>query len=594
MQSQFPAYKEQYNKTLAKVQGFSDPSAVQSHAAFFGNALAFTRKQWYIKTKKTGCRIALYWIRDLRMSLRSISFFSLYLTLGLVTLNHSADLPARSLAAIQPDEMRSHLSFLASDSLRGRNTPSAGLDTAAVYIARFFRENGLSPVNGSYFQEIALNRIFLGDTNSCRITGSDGAGRDYRIKKEFMPFEMTADKSCSGEIVFAGYGISTPELGYDDYAGIDVKGKIVLVLKRGPRQNDPASPFFLHKDVSFTRTNEKIETAIEHGAAGILLVTDPLHNRMLTPRGFPWPNLYKGFPPDAVPVTLGKTEGLKIPAIQVGEEAIIQLFGSVDALKAEQAAIDSGMTPHSRPLAGSRAEIRTSTRQQIQHSRNVVGLIPGSDRRLKEEVVIVGGHYDHVGYAQKTPAGQDSIFNGADDNASGAVGVLTVAKALAAAEKKPRRSILCIAFTGEEKGLYGSTHYTAEPLIPLEKTAAMLNMDMISRNHLDSLSVTGIRSSQELRKAVLKANKKTGFQLDFSSDKYLRGGSDHAPFVRKEIPVLFFFSGMHADYHKVSDEVEKCNVYKMARVAELCSRVAWQIANDKQKPVFVAPAMPVK
>jgi len=506
----------------------------------------------------------------------------------------ASDFPARSLAAIQPDIMRQQLLFLASDSLLGRNTPSPGLDTAAAFIARAFQSSGLQPFQGSYFQEIDLHQIFLGDSNSCRITGRHGLSRDYLIKKEYMPFEMTANKLCHGEIVFAGYGLATPELGYDDYAGLDVAGKIVLVLKRGPRQNDPASPFFIHKDVSFTRTEEKIKTAIEHGAAGILLVTDPLHNRMLTPRGFPWPSLFPGFPADAVPVTLGKTESDKIPAIQVGEEAIIQLFGSVAALRAEQAAIDSAMMPHSHPLVGCRADIRTSTRHLVQHARNVVGLIPGSDKRLKDEVVIIGAHYDHTGYTHHGPASQDSIYNGADDNASGTVGVLAAARALAMAEKKPKRSILCMAFAGEEKGLFGSTHYVAEPLWPLDKTAVMLNMDMISRNRLDSLSITGSRTSLELQKDLIKANRKTGFLLDVSSDNYLRGGSDHAPFVRKGIPVLFFNSGMHPDYHKVSDAADKCNVYKMARVAELCSRVAWQVANDKQKPVFIPPVKPVK
>ena len=513
---------------------------------------------------------------------------------GILSFSNSADLPSRAVAAVQPQEMWQQLSFLASDSLHGRTTPSAGLDTAAAYIARHFAENGLSPVNGSYFQEVTLHKIFLGDSNYCHITGMDGAEKDYSIKKEFMPFEMTANQRCDGQVVFAGYGISAPELGYDDYAGLDVKDKIVFVLKRGPRQTDPASPFYIHKDVSFTRVNEEIETAIEHGAAGILLVTDPLHNRLLTPRGFPWPSLYKGFPPEAVPVTLGKREKTKIPAIQVGKEAVEQLFGSIQALKAEQAAIDSTFSPRSRLLAGCRAEILTSTRHTMQLTRNVVGLIPGRDEKLKDEIVVVGAHYDHIGSMDNAPADKDSIFNGADDNASGTVGVMAVAKALATANMKPKRSILCIAFTGEEKGLYGSTHYVDEPLFPLEKTAAMLNMDMISRNHPDSLSITGSRSSRELNKALLKANKKTGFILDFSSDKYLRGGSDHAPFARKGIPVLFFFSGMHPDYHKVSDEAVKSNIFKMARVAELCGRVAWQIANDNKKPVFVPPVKPVR
>ena len=520
--------------------------------------------------------------------------FLLVLALGALSTGAAGDLPSRAVASIRAEEMRVQLDFLAADKLLGRNTPGAGLDTAAAFIARTFQMCGLTPVDGSYFHEFSLHKIFLGDTNSCRITGIDGQLRDYLIKKEFMPFEMTADKNCSGEILFAGYGITDPESGYDDYAHIDARGKIVFVLKRGPRQNDPASPFWIHKEVSLTRVDEKIRNAIAHGAAGILLATDPLHNRLLMPRGFPWPNLYKGFPPDAVPVTVGGMEAEKTPAIQVGEEAMVQLFGSIDALRAEQAAIDSAMAPHSRILAGCRADIRTSTRHSVQHACNVVGLLEGRDPRLKEEVVIIGAHYDHVGCSKSGTAGQDSIYNGADDNASGTVGVLAAARALTAAGKRPGRSILFITFAGEEKGLFGSNQYVKEPLFPLPATAAMLNMDMIGRNHPDSLTITGHLSSHELEKALHKANSRIGFLLDLSREGAMRGSSDHAPFARKQIPVLFFHSGLHADYHKVSDESDKCDITKMARVAELCSRVAWLIADREEKPLFTPPAKPVK
>ncbi len=520
--------------------------------------------------------------------------FLLFLSLGFLSSTAAGDLPAKAAAAIRAEEIRAQLDFLAADALLGRNTPGPGLDTAAAFIARSFQASGLAPVNGSYFQEFGLHRIFLGDTNTCRITGIDGQEREYRIKKEFMPYEMTANKSCSGEIVFAGYGITDPESGYDDYAGIEVKDKIVLVLKRGPRQNDPASPFFMHKDVRPSRIDEKIKNAIAHGAAGILLVTDPLHNRILTPRGFPWPSLYKGFPPEAVPVTLGGMEDEKIPAIQVGEEAMVQLFGSVAALRGEQAAIDSAMAPRSRVLAGCRTEIRTSTHHTVQQTRNVAGLLEGRDPRLKQEVVIIGAHYDHLGCTEKSAAGQDSIYNGADDNASGTVGVLAAARAFASAGKRPRRSVLFIAFAGEEKGLFGSTHYVKEPLIPLDVTAAMLNMDMIGRNHPDSLTITGHGSSRELEKALHRANGKCRFMLEMGKEGAMRGSSDHAPFARKQIPVLFFHSGMHADYHKVSDEADKCDAGKMARVTELCSRVAWLIADQKEKPLFIPPVKPAK
>lgn len=520
------------------------------------------------------------------MTSRPASFLACLCIFGF--LNFGGDAPPKSsLKAIDPLEIEQHLRFLAADSMLGRNTPSPELAEAAEYIAGYFASLGIKPVGDNYLQTFALNQIFLGDSNACQIIAADGIKKDYVIKKEFMPYEMTANKRMAGEIVFAGYGISAPELNYDDYKDVDVQGKIVFVLKRGPRQKDPASPFYAQKDVSFNRVEEKIKTAIEKGAAGILLVTDPLHNRMLTPRGFPWPNLYKGFPPDAVPVTLAKTEKDKIPAVQVGEEAIEQLFGSVAALKKLQQDIDSTMTPRSFKIDGAYATLQTQTQQKVMYTSNVIGWIEGADAKLKEEVVVIGGHYDHVGYRKNTPAGQDSVFNGADDNASGTVGMMTVAKAFATAPKAPKRSVVFIAFAGEEKGLFGSTHYVAEPLFPLEKTVAMLNLDMIGRNHIDSLSITGTRSSKKLAQHLFKANKDVGFNLDTSNDKYLRGGSDHAPFVRKNIPVLFYFAGEHEDYHKVSDEATTINYPKVARTSELCFRTAWKVADDSKRPVFI-------
>ncbi len=524
------------------------------------------------------------------MLTRSASLLICFCILGFLKTGGDAP-PGAALQAIEAAEIGQHLNFLAADSMLGRNTPSPELEKVAAYISRYFASIGIKPLTESYLQPFALNQIFLGDTSACHITTA-AATREYVLKKEFMPYEMTANQAASGEIVFAGYGISAPELGYDDYRDVDVTGKIVFVLKRGPRQKDPDSPFFAQKDVSFNRVDEKIKTAIEKGAAGILLVTDPLHNRMLTPRGFPWPNLYKGFPPDAVPVTLARMEGEKIPAVQVGEEAIRQLFGSIETLKQLQHEIDSTMTPHSFPIQGASAQLHTTTRQKVQVTSNVAGWLEGSDPKLKQEVLVIGAHYDHVGYRKNSSAGEDSVYNGADDNASGTAGLMAVARAFAAAARAHKRSVLFIAFAGEEKGLFGSSHYVAEPLLPLEKTVAMLNLDMIGRNHIDSLSVTGARSSVELATMLKSANKATGFILQTSNDKYLRGGSDHAPFVRKGIPVLFYFAGEHADYHKVSDEVAKINFAKVARVSELCFRTAWKVVQARKRPLYIDVTKP--
>ncbi|MBN2357480.1 M28 family peptidase, partial [candidate division KSB1 bacterium] len=444
----------------------------------------------------------------------------------------------------------------------------------------------LLPLNDGYYHPFEMSKVFLGDSNSLSIVDPGGVVHACAIKKQFMPYEMTASKACSAQIVFAGYGITAPEYNYDDYAGIDVDGKIVFVLKRGPRQADPDSPFLLKSDHPYLKNEEKINNAIEHGAVGIMMVTDPLHNRLLTPKGFPWPSLYKGFPPDAVPLTLAKTEHKKIPAVQVGERVIKLLFGSVDSLKKIQTGIDSTMQPHSFPLSSYSALMQTSTRRELLTANNIVGFLPGSDDKLKEDIIVVGAHYDHIGYQKNAPADQDSIYNGADDNASGTVGVMQLTKAFMAEKKKPKRSILFMTFAGEEKGLFGSYAYVDYPLFPLQKTIAMFNFDMIGRNHPDTLFIRGSETSSMLKKIVEEENKKIGFTLITGDEKRYRGTSDYRPFMKKGIPVLYLHTDTHEDLHKVTDSADKIDFEKMNRVVKLAYRMIWNLANSDKRPVF--------
>ncbi len=527
-------------------------------------------------------------LRDQKVKKYSLCAFLLVSLVIFVFYGSASALSKRALQSIEADEARRHLYFLAADSLLGRDTPSEGLDIAGRYIAEYFKSCGLLPLNDGYYQPFEMNKVFLGDSNYFSLQGRDGKWHEYAIKKHFMPYEMTASKACSAEIVFAGYGITAPEYGYDDYADIDVKGKVVFVLKRGPRQEDAKSPFYFRSDSPYLKNEEKIHNAIEHGAVGIMMVTDPLYNRLLTPKGFPWPNLYKGFPADAVPLTLAKIEKQKIPAIQVGEEVVQLLFGSVEALKNIQARIDSSMSPQSFPLEGFTASIRTSTRREQVTTRNIVGFLPGADEKLRDEIIIVGAHYDHVGYIRNAPADQDSIFNGADDNASGTVGVMLLAKAFALEKKRPRRSILFITFAGEEKGLFGSTSYVENPLFPLRNTVAMFNFDMIGRNHPDSLCVRGSKTSPMLRKILIKENKKIGFKLSIGEDNIFRGTSDYRPFMKKHIPVLYLHSNEHEDLHKVTDHADKIDYDKLAQVVRLAFRTIWHLADNDARPNFLA------
>ncbi len=494
--------------------------------------------------------------------------------------------PKSALRAIDVEEARNNVYFLAADSLMGRNTPSPGLDLAADFIAAKFKAYGLLPVNGSYFQEVRLHRVSLGDSNQVVITGKDGKQYDLPLKKEFIPFEMTANKQVTGEIVFAGYGITAPELAYDDYANLDVTGKIVVVVKDAPRQFDPESPFYIKKELIVNKLSEKVRNAIEHGAVGLLIVTNPQNSKILKPSGFPWPSLHKNFPADAIPLTLGTTEKKKIPVVHIGEQAVKLLFGSVENFTEIIQKIDSTQTTNSYPISNNQAMMKTSTRTEVLLTKNVVAFWPGTDEKLKDEVVIIGGHYDHLGFRKKTSAGQDSIYNGADDNASGTAGVMLIARAFAASDKKPRRSLLFMAFTGEEKMLWGSEAYTEQPLFPIEKTVAMLNLDMIGRGHVDSLYLYGARRSLEMNKIAKKENRQAHFTIIPERSNVL-SGSDHVNFGRKNIPVLFFHSGVHGDYHQVGDHAEKINYEKLCRISQYCFRIAWNLANTNKRPDFI-------
>ncbi|MBZ0199373.1 MAG: M20/M25/M40 family metallo-hydrolase [Ignavibacteriaceae bacterium] len=483
--------------------------------------------------------------------------------------------------AINVSLLQKYIFFLASDSLMGRDTPSPGLDTAAIFIAEEFKNDGLKPINSSYFQRVKMGKIKLGSNNHLAATINDKK-INYKIKTDFTPFEMTGNKEVNAPVVFVGYGIDAPKFNYNDYAGIDVKGKVVFVLRHEPEEDNPESIFDGKKATHYSSVDKKVEIAIEKGAVGVMVIQDPLNHSMLNPRGFPWPSLSKLIPEDALPLSLDFNEREKIPVVQVGADVAADLFGSVEKLKEIQSSIDKDLKPASFEFKNVLISLKTETEFLDQSAKNVVGLLEGSDPELKEEVLVIGAHYDHVGVMKKHRDDEDYIFNGADDNASGTSCLLSVAAALSKMDTKPKRSILFIAFCGEEKGLFGSKYYVENPLIPLENTVAMLNLDMTGRNSIDSLFIEAADVSPELKEINEKENEAVGFTLLYSSN-IGSGRSDHANFIKKGIPALFYFSGMHPDYHKVSDNPDKINYPKAVKVAKLVLRTAWQIANDNKK-----------
>lgn len=493
--------------------------------------------------------------------------------------------PEKGLLQINSEYLKKHIDFLASDSLKGRNTPSSELDIAASYIAEEFSRLGVKKVNGSYFQEVPLcTKNLLVDDCSLSLSTS-GNSISFKLKTDFTPFANTADAEASGNVVFAGYGITAPEYNYDDYEGLDVKGKIVLVMKHEPRENDTSEVFEGKKDTYHSSIDSKLKNAMSRGAVAIMIVTDPLNHLTLNPQGYSWPNLSK-FKTNITPKIQLLTHEESIPCIQVGERFITNLFGTVDSLKSIQKQIDTNLKPFSFEISNVLCSIKTKLDVKQFSSKNVVGLIKGSDQKLKNEFLVIGAHYDHVGYNDTHKEGDDYIFNGADDNASGTAGVMALAKAFSVS-KKTKRSILFILFTGEEKGLFGSEYYTKNPLFPLNSTVAMLNLDMISRNG-DSLQILGERFNPDLFTIIKEENNFVGLNIVESGNEFL-GGSDHANFLKKDISSIFFFTGIHNDYHTVMDNPDKVDYLKAEKVTKLVFRTAWRVVNDNRHYTFNKP-----
>ncbi|MDP1622071.1 MAG: M28 family peptidase [Bacteroidales bacterium] len=485
-----------------------------------------------------------------------------------------------SRSAITALFMKQHISYLASDSMKGRATPSAELDAAAEYIARQFKSYGLQPLKGSYFQDLSYCYFDLGDNNFLSVVEGLDTKR-FKLRDDFVPYDLSGSRPAEGELVFAGYGITAPEYNYDDYKDLDVKGKHVVVLRQEPGQTDSTGKMFGGKNLTYySGLKEKQKMAQDHGAAGMLVISGPLQYNSVKPDGFSWPKLTKLLPKDALPLDYCERPEEVIPMVQVGEAIIKELFVSTDSLKHIQQRIEKNMQPESFPIPGKILAMNINFISTPIGARNVIGWLEGGDPILNKEAIIIGAHYDHLGIKGVHQQGSDYIYNGADDNASGTTGMLAVASAFGSMAENPKRSVIFIAFAGEELGMLGSASYVRKPLWPLGKTAAMVNLDMIGRNDPDFLKIIGARQNPALRKIVRRQNKNTEFKLDEGKREGMFGGSDHISFFNKGVPVIFFFTGLHDDYHKVTDESDRINTDKAARVARLVFMTAWTAANQ--------------
>jgi aminopeptidase YwaD len=477
--------------------------------------------------------------------------------------------------AFDAPRARAEVGWLADPARTGRGMGTPGGKAAEAWIADRFREAGLAPAfDGAYAQRFeAPYRATLEKGNALAIGDAAAA-----LAQDFLPFGFSDDGTVEGELVFVGHGISAADLGHDDYAGLDVKGKIVLVAQDFPRESDPASRFRDPRHYRFTEWRYKAINARDHGAAAILGVRDV------------W--AHEG--PDDLPPWRGQVSSRAgIVAARVTAAALARAGADVRALAA---AGEADAKPHSRPL-GIRARLAVEIVHERAETANVVAILSGRDPAVAGECVVVGAHHDHLGFggdASLAPDQTGAVHPGADDNASGIGALLAIARAFAA-EGAPRRTVLFAAFAAEELGLLGSAHLVRNPpaACAVERMQLMVNLDMVGRPTGAKVYVDGGDTAKGLRDLVTSAEARAPrvpLALAFGGDGY--GPSDHTSFYARNVPVLFFFTGAHSDYHRPSDTADKIDAEALTAVARLAYRVARAAADQAPRLEVVRAAGP--
>jgi hypothetical protein len=484
---------------------------------------------------------------------------------------------------IAPDALLRHIRFLASDELRGRANGSIELERAADYIATQFEAAGLRPggPDGEWFQPFELEAgLTIGEGNSLVVrTGIQSVG--LSLGESYYPLAASPTGGASAgpmdlkdvPLVFAGYGISAPDLDYDDYARLDVAGKAVLIFSHEPQENDRDSRFNGVRPIRAATLNSKARAARSRGAVALLMVSDPTH-------GVDQAN-YRFF------ATQTDAEDRQIPVLRVGREQMAPLL-RVWGLDGVATAIDRDLTPRSGTLAGATIEYTQRLSLNRRTVRNVVGILDGSDSAKNQEAVVLGAHYDHVGLGGRfssAPERAGEIHNGADDNASGIAALIEIARSAVSDRLRFPRSLVFVAFAGEERGLLGSKHYVGTPVMPLADTVMMLNLDMIGRAQ-GRVEVGGLATTPTLQSDVDAAARIA--DINVSQGGPGAGRSDDSSFSNRRVPALHLFTGFHDDYHRPGDDWDRVDAQGTARVATLALELAARIATRQDPPQFGA------
>lgn len=531
--------------------------------------------------------------------------------------------------------MQQDVKLLASDEFEGRGITTEGLEKAAHYIADEFKKAGLivTADDGDAFQDFEItDGARLGSPNTLTLHGPNGKTIELKYDEDFRTCAFGGSGEFNAPIVFAGYGISAPDVEYDDFAGLDVKDKVVIILRRNPMQDQPHGPFAVGHGISrHAALLTKVSQAYTRGAVAVLLVNDPFSGRaqkeelaeqlekarqsvidlaekLVAPesdQSVLLPQLRQAIthlkqvgeihdkydPDPLMEFGYGGTRsGRSPPCFQISIDACNTLLEDAlgKSLTQIEKQIDESGKPDSQALNGWTASGQSSVELVKVPVKNVIAVLEG-EGPFSDETIIVGAHYDHLGRgAEGSLAGaadRGEIHNGADDNASGTAGLIELARRLAARDKPLPRRIVFIAFTGEERGLLGSAAYVDKPLFPLDKTIAMFNMDMIGRMEEDKLVVFGTGTSS--RWDGLVDQQAAGQKIEISKKPEGFGPSDHSSFYGKDIPVLHLFTGTHPDYHRPGDDWEKLNYPGMNRIINLLEAIVVDTATAEARPDLI-------
>lgn len=480
-----------------------------------------------------------------------------------------------------PARYKADVTVLAAPNMEGRGAGTKGLTRAQKYIVSRYKSLGLEPAGSNgYLQPftVPIRRKLLSGNRLHEEFASSAvsAGKPPKLGEDYTPLTFSSSKHVLAPVVFAGYGISAPEYNYDDYAGRDVADKIVLIFRGEP---DAVGAKGDHGHTKHAALITKLINAKSHGAAAVIFVNSKLgkDEQDLLPK-------------------FGEIDGPEdsgVAAVQV-KRAIAErwvhtagrtLDSMQDDLDAAAKTPSAPKPPSSTaPLLLQRVALDVNLETVRAQVANVLAYLPGKT----DEYVIVGAHYDHLGRGGShslAPSQTGTFHPGADDNASGSAGVLELARLFAPHKGELKRGILFMNFAGEELGLLGSDDWVQHPTRPLPKAVAMLNMDMIGRIQNDKVFIGGVGTGTTLRSALDHAKGDSRFNLELSDGGY--ASSDHTSFVSKKIPVLFFFSGLHADYHKPSDTADKINAESAAKLLNIVARVDEELADAADRPGFV-------